>query len=154
MTSNIGARLIEKRGKMGFRAPDEDQEYEETRDEVLQEVRQTFNPEFVNRLDEIIVFHPLTDENLLTIIRMMIEQINSDPKQERPQIHLSEAAMRWLLDKACRDKRYGARPLRRAIQRYVEDPIADLLIRGGSDKKATAIDVDMQNQLLVFNPSR
>lgn len=154
MTSNIGARLIEKRGKMGFRAPDEIQEYEETREEVLQEVRHTFNPEFINRLDEIIVFHPLSDENLLTIVQMMIEQINSDQKQERPQIRLTEAAMKWLLEKACRDKRYGARPLRRAIQRYVEDPIADLLIRGGTEKKAAAIDVDMQGNELVFSQTQ
>ncbi|HSP07867.1 MAG TPA: ATP-dependent Clp protease ATP-binding subunit, partial [Acidobacteriota bacterium] len=154
MTSNIGARLIEKRGKMGFRAPDENQEYEQTREEVLQEVRHTFNPEFINRLDEIIVFHPLTDENLLTIVQMMIEQINSDQKQERPQIRMTEAAMRWLLEKSCRDKRYGARPLRRAIQRYVEDPIADLLIRSGPEKKAGAIDVDMQGAELVFSQSQ
>ena len=60
---------------------------------------------------------------------MMIEQINTEQKEEKPRIQLSEAAMRWLLEKSCRDKRYGARPLRRAIQRYVEDPIADLLIR-------------------------
>lgn len=153
MTSNIGARMIEKRGKMGFRAPDETQEYEETREEVLQEVRHVFNPEFINRLDEIIVFHPLTDENLLTIVEMMIEQINGDQKQERPRIRLTAAAMKWLLEKSCRDRRYGARPLRRAIQRYVEDPIADLLIRSGADKKAAAIDVDIQGQELVFSPS-
>lgn len=153
MTSNIGARMIEKRGKMGFRAPDETQEYEETREEVLQEVRHVFNPEFINRLDEIIVFHPLTDENLLTIVEMMIEQINSDQKQERPRIRLTGAAMKWLLEKSCRDRRYGARPLRRAIQRYVEDPIADLLIRSGAEKKAASIDVDIQGQELVFSPS-
>ena len=62
--------------------------------------------------------------------------------------------MRWLLEKACRDKRYGARPLRRAIQRYVEDPIADLLIRSGPEKKAASIDVDIQDQHLVFSQTR
>ena len=144
--------MIEKRGRMGFRAPDAIQEYEDIREEVLQEVRKIFNPEFINRLDEIIVFHPLSDEDLLKIIQMMIDQINADQKEERPQIRLSESAMRWLLERACKDKRYGARPLRRAIQRYVEDPIANLLIRGGNSKTQN-IEVDMQDEQLVFNPS-
>jgi ATP-dependent Clp protease ATP-binding subunit ClpC len=154
MTSNIGARLIEKRGRMGFRAPDEIKEYEDTREEVLQEVRKTFNPEFINRLDEIIVFHPLSDDDLLKIINMMIEQINAEQKEEKPRIQLSEEAMHWLLEKSCRDKRYGARPLRRAIQRYVEDPIADLLIRNNSvEKKTGEIRVDLQDEKLVFSQS-
>jgi ATP-dependent Clp protease ATP-binding subunit ClpC len=154
MTSNIGARLIEKRGRMGFRAPDEIKEYEDTREEVLQEVRKTFNPEFINRLDEIIVFHPLSDDDLLKIINMMIEQINTEQKEEKPRIQLSDEAMRWLLEKSCRDKRYGARPLRRAIQRYVEDPIADLLIRNNSvEKKTGEIRVELQDEKLVFSHS-
>ncbi len=152
MTSNIGARMIEKRGRMGFRAPDQMQEYEDIREEVLQEVRKIFNPEFINRLDEIIVFHPLSDDDLLKIIQMMIDQINQDQKEERPQIKLSDAAMSWLLARACQDKRYGARPLRRAIQRYVEDPIANLLIRSGN-KKTQNIEVDTQDDKLIFSPS-
>lgn len=152
MTSNIGARMIEKRGKMGFRSADEAQEYEDTREEVLQEVRKTFNPEFINRLDEIIVFHALSDEDLMLIIGLMIDQINSERKQEKPQINLSAIAMRWLLEKACNDKRYGARPLRRAIQRYIEDPIADILIRNGQNSRASDIHVDMKEDKLVFEP--
>jgi ATP-dependent Clp protease ATP-binding subunit ClpC len=152
MTSNIGARMIEKHGKMGFRSADEAQEYEDTREEVLQEVRKTFNPEFINRLDEIIVFHALSNEDLMMIIGLMVDQINAERKQERPQINLSAAAMRWLLEKACNDKRYGARPLRRAIQRYVEDPIADLLIRNGLNARASDIHVDMKEDKLVFEP--
>jgi ATP-dependent Clp protease ATP-binding subunit ClpC len=150
MTSNIGARMIEKRGKMGFRSADANQEYEDTREEVLQEVRKTFNPEFINRLDEIIVFHALSDEDLMMIIGLMINQINSERKQEKPQINLSDSAMRWLLEKACSDKRYGARPLRRALQRYVEDPIADLLIRNGLNTSTSDINVDMKEDKLVF----
>ncbi len=152
MTSNIGARMIEKRGKMGFRSADEAQEYEDTREEVLQEVRKTFNPEFINRLDEIIVFHALSNEDMMLIIGLMIDQINSERKQEKPQINLSAIAMRWLLEKACNDKRYGARPLRRAIQRYIEDPIADILIRNGQNSRANDIHVDMKEDKLVFEP--
>jgi ATP-dependent Clp protease ATP-binding subunit ClpC len=144
--------MIEKRGRMGFRAPDAFQEYEDLREEVLQEVRKIFNPEFINRLDEIIVFHPLSDDDLLKIIHMMIDQINADQKEERPQIKLSKAATSWLLDKSCKDKRYGARPLRRAIQRYVEDPIANLLIRSGNTK-TQSIEVDIQDEQLVFHAS-
>jgi ATP-dependent Clp protease ATP-binding subunit ClpC len=151
MTSNIGARMIEKRGKMGFRTPDENEIYEETREEVLQEVRKFFNPEFINRLDEIIVFQSLTDEDMMSIVQLMINQINSDQKGEKPNIQLSEAALRWILEKACKDKRYGARPLRRAIQRYVEDPIAEILIKAGSKASAATIQVDAKDQELVFN---
>lgn len=151
MTSNIGARMIEKRGKMGFRTPDENEIYEETREEVLQEVRKFFNPEFINRLDEIIVFQALTDEDMMSIVQLMINQINSDQKGEKPNIQLSEAAIRWILEKACKDKRYGARPLRRAIQRYVEDPIAEMLIKAGSKASAATIQVDAGDQELVFN---
>ncbi len=153
MTSNIGARMIEKRGKMGFRTPDAIKEYEDIREEVLQEVRKTFNPEFINRLDEIIVFRSLADEDLLLIVGMMVDQINADQKTERPRIQLSDAAKRWLLERACKDKRYGARPLRRAIQRYVEDPIADLLIRNHGQKNTKQIEVDMQDEQLVFSES-
>jgi len=153
MTSNIGARMIEKRGKMGFRTPDAIKEYEDIREEVLQEVRKTFNPEFINRLDESIVFRSLADDDLLLIIGMMVEQINADQKTERPRIQLSDAARRWLLERACKDKRYGARPLRRAIQRYVEDPIADLLIRNHGQKNTKQIEVDMRDEQLVFSES-
>jgi len=153
MTSNIGARMIEKRGKMGFRTPDAIKEYEDIREEVLQEVRKTFNPEFINRLDEIIVFRSLADDDLLMIIGMMVEQINADQKTERPRIRLSDAARRWLLERACKDKRYGARPLRRAIQRYVEDPIADLLIRNHGQTNMKQIEVDMRDEQLVFSES-
>ncbi|HET6266817.1 MAG TPA: ATP-dependent Clp protease ATP-binding subunit [Acidobacteriota bacterium] len=153
MTSNIGARLIEKRGKMGFRAPDETAEYEETREEVLQEVRKFFNPEFINRLDEVIVFASLKDEDMMKIIELMILQINIQQKGEKPTISLSDSARRWLLEKACKDKRYGARPLRRAIQRYIEDPIAELLIRGGNKSAESTIEVDTRDEDLVFNQS-
>jgi ATP-dependent Clp protease ATP-binding subunit ClpC len=153
MTSNIGARLIEKRGKMGFRAPDETAEYEETREEVLQEVRKFFNPEFINRLDEVIVFASLKDEDMMQIIELMISQINIQQKGEKPTISLSDSARRWLLEKACKDKRYGARPLRRAIQRYIEDPIAELLIRGGNKSAESTIEVDTRDEDLVFNQS-
>jgi len=150
MTSNIGARLIEKRGKMGFRTPDAIKEYEDIREEVLQEVRKTFNPEFINRLDETIVFRSLSDDDLLSIIGMMVDQINADQKSEKPRITLSEGASRWLLERACKEKRYGARPLRRAIQRYVEDPIADLLIRNHGQKNTKQIEVDIRDEQLVF----
>ena len=82
----------------------------------------------------------------------MVDQINSDQKDERPQIRMSEKAMAWLLDKSCKDRRYGARPLRRAIQRHVEDTVADLLIRSG--EKVSHIEVDVQDDQLTFSQAK
>jgi ATP-dependent Clp protease ATP-binding subunit ClpC len=91
-------------------------------DAVMQEVKRLFNPEFINRLDEIIIFNSLTNEDLSRIVDMMIVQLNENLAHKRLEVSITDDAKQWILDKACRDKNYGARPLRRAIQRYIEDP--------------------------------
>ncbi len=130
MTSNIGARFIQKRGGLGFRAQDQTATFKEMRERVLEEVKRTFNPEFLNRIDEIVVFHALTDEHLAQIIRLMIDEVNAHLAGKDIRVELDEAAYRWLIDTTCADRSYGARPLRRAIQKYVEDALAEELIRG------------------------
>ena len=130
MTSNIGARFIQKRGSMGFQSPDAHEASRSVSDTVMAEVRRTFNPELLNRIDEIIVFEALTDDDLRAILRLLVEQLNANMKERRIRVTLQPEALDWLINVTCRDRSYGARPLRRAIQRYIEDPLSEELIRG------------------------
>ena len=130
MTSNLGARVLEKKHQMGFHSSNEEANSEKMEEMVLSEVKRAFNPEFINRLDEIIVFNSLTDSDLEKIIEFLVDQINETMVTKNVHISLTSEAKRWILEKTCHDRSYGARPLRRALQRYVEDPLADALIRG------------------------
>ena len=129
MTSNIGARFIQKRGTMGFQGST-DISRGKMEEMVMSAVRQTFNPEFINRLDEIIIFDELTDQDLLEVVQLQVEQINKTMGRHGLEIHLSEEAKRWIVEKTCADRSYGARPLRRALQKHVEDPLSEALIQG------------------------
>jgi ATP-dependent Clp protease ATP-binding subunit ClpC len=130
MTSNIGARFIEKKGRMGF-ASGEPRETERTTNEmVMGEVKRTFNPEFLNRVDEIIIFDALTDQDLVRITRLLVEQLNQNLKERGIAISIHDEAVEWLLGRTLADRSYGARPLRRAIQRHIEDALSEAFIRG------------------------
>src|SRR5215467_5142760 len=129
MTSNIGARFIQKKGTMGFQGS---AEVSRTKMEemVMNAVRQTFNPEFINRLDEIIVFDELGDEELLDVLQLQVDQINATMSNHGFIVRLADDAKRWIVNKTCADRSYGARPLRRALQKFVEDPLSEALIQG------------------------
>src|SRR6202035_1946967 len=94
------------------------------------EVKRTFNPEFINRIDEIIVFEALGDEDLRRIMGLLINQLNDNLVDRKLKIALTTDVIDWIIEITCKDRSYGARPLRRAIQRYVEDPLSEELIRG------------------------
>jgi ATP-dependent Clp protease ATP-binding subunit ClpC len=128
MTSNIGARFLEKRGLMGFQAG---KEADARRTEALiqSEVKRIFNPEFLNRLDEIILFEALTDDDLARIVDLLICAVNEVMKQKKLSIVLRPEVGKWIVDKTCHDRSYGARPLRRAIQKYIEDPLSEAIIQ-------------------------
>ena len=130
MTSNIGARYIQKRTAMGFQSPDAQDVQRSVSDMVLGEVKRTFNPEFINRVDEIIVFEALQDDDLRKITQMLIARLNDNLVDRALQVSLTPEVVDWIIEQTCRDRSYGARPLRRAIQRYVEDPLSEELIRG------------------------
>ncbi len=130
MTSNIGARFLSKHTSLGFQAPSEEVTESKMEDAVMVEVKRLFNPEFINRLDEIIIFNSLTDLDLARIIELMIDQLNENLVHKHLTVSLSEEAKQWILDKVCKDRNYGARPLRRAIQRYIEDPLSEAMIQG------------------------
>ena len=130
MTSNIGARFIQKKASLGFQPSDAKEIQRSVTDMVLGEVKRTFNPEFVNRVDEVIVFEALVDEDLRQITAMLVDQLNEHLCDRKLQITLTPEVVDWVIEMTCKDRSYGARPLRRAIQRYVEDPLSEELIRG------------------------
>ncbi len=130
MTSNIGARFIQKKASMGFHSADAREVQKSVTDLVLGEVKRTFNPEFINRVDEIIVFEPLSDDDLRQITRLLVESLNQHMADRQITIQVLPDAIDWIIEATCRDRSYGARPLRRAIQRYIEDPLSEELIRG------------------------
>ena len=130
MTSNIGARFIEKKGRMGFASNEPRETAQATNEMVMGEVKRTFNPEFVNRIDEIIIFDALTDEDLVKITRLLVEQLNLNLKEKGISISIRDEAVEWLLARTLSDRTYGARPLRRAIQRHIEDALSEAFIRG------------------------
>jgi ATP-dependent Clp protease ATP-binding subunit ClpC len=129
MTSNIGARFIQKRGTMGFQGSS-DVSRTKMEEMVMNSVRQTFNPEFINRLDEIIVFDELGDEELLEVLQLQVDQINATMSNHGFIVRLVDEAKHWIVNKTCADRSYGARPIRRALQKYVEDPLSEALIQG------------------------
>src|SRR6476620_6324042 len=129
MTSNIGARFIQKKGTLGFQA-NTDASREKMEEMVMNSVRQTFNPEVINRLDEIIVFDELGDEELLDVLQLQIDQINATMSNHGFIVRLADDAKRWVVQKTCADRSYGARPLRRSLHKYVEDPLSEALIQG------------------------
>jgi len=150
MTSNIGARFIQKRASMGFQSPDARNMARSVSDTVLGEVRRTFNPELINRIDEIIVFDALTDDDLRKILGLLVDQLNANMVDRGMRVALSPEALDWLINITCRDRSYGARPLRRAIQRYVEDPLSEELIRGRLP--GGEIDVYLDGDTLRYRP--
>src|SRR5947208_2623983 len=151
MTSNIGARFLSKHTSLGFQAPSEEATAQKMEDAVMQEVKRLFNPEFINRLDEIIIFNSLTNEDLSRIVDMMIAQLNENLAHKRLEVSITDDAKQWILDKACRDKNYGARPLRRAIQRYIEDPLSEALIQGNL-KELSKVEVYLEGGQLWYRP--
>jgi ATPases with chaperone activity, ATP-binding subunit len=150
MTSNIGARFIQKRGTMGFQGTSEASR-DKLEEMVMSQVRQTFNPEFINRLDEIIIFDQLLDDELLEVVQLQVEQMNRTMISHGLEVRLTEEAKRWIVDKTCADRSYGARPLRRALQKYVEDPLSEAMIQGQLGRSAL-IEIAVEGDELTHRP--
>jgi ATP-dependent Clp protease ATP-binding subunit ClpC len=158
MTSNVGAPQLDKDVGIGFRAPgadesiDRERAYKRMREQVMEELRRTFRPEFLNRLDEIIVFRPLTNEQIKLIVGILIERVRRELRGQNMDFEVSEAA-KELLAREGFDPTFGARPLRRAIQRLVEDPLSDELLRGEFASGDTVV-VDARDDQIVFERKR
>ncbi len=129
MTSNIGAQFIRKGGSIGFKVVEEKTlSYEDMKQKLLEELKKSFRPEFLNRIDEIVVFKPLTRESLKKIVDLMLKEVRIRLKSHSIDLKLTSGAKDFLIKKGY-DPVYGARPLKRAIQRYIEDPLAELLLK-------------------------
>ena len=150
MTSNIGARFIQKKGTLGFQGT-ADASRDKMEEMVMSTVRQTFNPEFINRLDEIIIFNQLFDHELLEVIQLQVGQINKTMARHGLEVRLTEEVKRWIVDRTCADRSYGARPLRRALQKYVEDPLSEALIQGHLGE-ASLIEMFLDGDELNYRP--
>jgi ATP-dependent Clp protease ATP-binding subunit ClpC len=148
MTSNVGAELLKKQTTMGFGAPKEGHDYDSMREKILDETKRVFKPEFLNRLDEITVFHSLTKENLLQIVDLEVEKVKARLKAKEVEIILDTSAHEFVIEKGY-DPNYGARPMRRAVERYLEDPLAEEILRGHV-KAGAKVQVTAKDGKLVF----
>jgi ATP-dependent Clp protease ATP-binding subunit ClpC len=148
MTSNVGADLIRRQTTMGFGAPKDTQDYETMREKILEETKRVFKPEFLNRLDEIIVFHTLTKPDLLKIVDLEVNKVKRRLKLKEIEVVLDDPAHEFVINKGY-DPTYGARPMRRAVEKYLEDPLAEELLKG-TVKAGDTVEVTVEGDKLAF----
>ncbi len=127
MTSNLGARDISKGGGLGFQSADPSSSYDIMQGKVRTEIERAFNPEFLNRVDDVIVFHPLSKAEIGEIVHILLKDVEKRLEEESMALRLTDAAVTFLVDKGY-DEKFGARPLKRAIQRYLEDPLSEKIL--------------------------
>ena len=141
MTSNVGAKDITKNRTLGFSNVDVGVSFEKMSEKVKEELNHTFNPEFLNRLDDVIVFHPLTKEHIALIVTILLKEVQKRLGDEELTLKLSDAATEFLVKNGF-DEKYGARPLKRAIQKWIEDPLSEKILLA-EFSKGDEIDVDV-----------
>ncbi len=148
MTSNVGADLIRKNMVMGFGVKTDETNYDQMKDKMLTEAKRVFKPEFLNRLDDIIVFHSLTRDDLTKIVDIEVAKVLTRLKPREITFRLAPEATAFLIEKGY-DPQYGARPLRRAVERYLEDPMAEEILRG-TIKNGDFVVVGEKDKALTF----
>ncbi|MDD5005264.1 MAG: ATP-dependent Clp protease ATP-binding subunit [Candidatus Omnitrophica bacterium] len=148
MTSNVGAEVLRKQGSLGFKTRDEETSYQEMKQKLMDEVKKTFKPEFLNRVDDIVVFRSLLKEDLLRIVEIEIAYVGERLKDQHITFELDNSAKELLIEKGF-DPVFGARPLKRTIQRYLEDPLAQDMI-SQRFKQGAHIKVKRQRDELAF----
>ncbi len=156
MTSNIGAELIRKGAGIGFavqsdEAKSQEQAYERMKDKLLGELKKTFRPEFLNRVDGVVVFHALTREQIQKIVDLMLASVTQQLSEKGVKLEVTEAAKSFLGEKGY-DEVFGARPLRRVIQDMIEDKLSEDLLRGKFQPGDTAV-VDLEGEEIVVHPA-
>src|SRR5690606_3400414 len=125
--SNLGARDIGKGSGLGFHLPSEEAQFEIMEGKVTEEINRAFNPEFINRLDDVIVFHPLTREQIGAIVHNLLRDVQGRLTEEQLTLRLNDEAIGFLIEHGY-DEKFGARPIKRAIQRYLEDPLSEKIL--------------------------
>ncbi len=148
LTSNVGSESLRKQGTIGFTPPTEQHTYEKMRERILEEAKKVFRPEFLNRLDDVIVFRSLTKPDLIEILDLEVRKVMERLKHKNVRLELDAKAKDFLTEKGF-DPQYGARPMRRAVERYLEDPLAEEIIRGNLHEN-DPIHVTVEGDRLVF----
>jgi ATP-dependent Clp protease ATP-binding subunit ClpC len=148
MTSNLGTRLTENATPLGFQRASWENTYTRIKTNVLDELKKTFNPEFINRIDEIVVFHQLEKEHLVKIVKLLINELNEQLLDKDLAVELSDEVINWIIKNNFQPT-YGARPMRRAIQRNIEDPLSEEILKG-KFKNTRKLKVTLENSIPVF----
>jgi ATP-dependent Clp protease ATP-binding subunit ClpC len=148
MTSNIGVDALRKQGNLGFASRKEEESYEQMKGKVLAEIKKVFKPEFLNRIDDSIVFRPLTKDDLCKIVDIELEVVRKRLEEKSIALEMTPEAVEFLIEKGF-DPVFGARPLKRTIQRYLEDPMSEAII-SGTFKEGSKVSVRPENDKLIF----
>ena len=148
LTSNVGAQLVSSQANIGFTKPTEEGDYDAMKETIMEEAKRAFKPEFLNRLDDVIVFRSLNRESLITILGLETDKVLTRLKNRKINLILSESAKEFLVEKGY-DPDYGARPMRRAVERYLEDPLAEEILKGSLQDNLT-ITVVVEDDHLAF----
>ncbi len=151
MTSNLGTRFLTTKGHMGFREKTAEGDQKSAEQLIHQELKKEFSPEFINRIDDIIIFNPLTKIELRQICQLLVDDVNIALIHHNVQIAVDESVLDWLLKKAEEEANSGARPLRRAIQRYIEDELSEFMIRH-KDSVPERVDFTMNGNEVLLMP--
>ena len=147
MTSNIGTRLLIKdKSSLGFGLQEE--EDKRNKENIMEELKKFFNPEFLNRVDDIIIFEPLTKENIKEIVKIMLKELDQRLTEKNIKLTISQNVIDFIAEKGY-DKKYGARPLRRTIQKYIEDPLSEEILLNKYENNVE-LDAVMENENIVF----
>jgi ATP-dependent Clp protease ATP-binding subunit ClpC len=149
MTSNVGSDTLRKSSTLGFAPISDESSYEKARERVLEESKKTFRPEFLNRLDDLIVFRSFTKPDLIQILSLEVEKVLERLRKKNLKLELDDKAKDLLVEKGY-DPQYGARPMRRAVERFFEDPLAEEILKGVLHV-GEMITVTAENDKLVFN---
>jgi ATP-dependent Clp protease ATP-binding subunit ClpC len=148
MTSNLSARTIEKNTAIGFQRDDDSAAFGKMKENVMNELKRTFNPEFLNRIDEAVMFHPLNLDHIKQIVDILLHRLNQQMAERGITLEIDDDAKAWLAQQGY-DPSYGARPLRRAIQRHIEDPLSEEALRG-EFANGGVVQVKLAGEELVF----
>jgi ATP-dependent Clp protease ATP-binding subunit ClpC len=148
MTSNLSARAIEKNTAIGFQKDTEEVTFAKMKESVMNELKKTFNPEFLNRIDEAVMFHTLTMDHIKQIVDIMLRRLNQQMSERGITLEIDDNAKEWLAQQGY-DSAYGARPLRRAIQRHIEDPLSEEVLRG-EFPQGGVVQIKLAGEELVF----
>jgi len=152
LTSNIGTRFLKRNKMLGFRAENIEKSYQDMKEFLIQELKKTVPPEFLNRLDEVVIFKPLSKEDLCKIVDILMLELQDRLKERKIQLKLTEEARRFIVDRGY-DEEYGARPLKRVIRKYLEEPISELILKG-EIKESSSVLVTVKGEEFHFETEK